>query len=169
MFNKKMARIIGIFSYPWNKEFTEKAHCWSSLFNLYRKAVWYKANPRTEEYMRKLFFEKHPDGIFINADNEKEWNEKISSVDTIFLLYPDSIGLGFSRIEKNILSCVKDNSSIYVLNGRRRELLLDASTRRKICMRRFFEQWMVGEMCAVPLFIVITPVLLLIDWMRGRF
>lgn len=49
--------------------------------------------------MKELFAQRYPDGCFINADEDRDWPNHISKADVIVLLYPDSIGIKFSRIE----------------------------------------------------------------------
>src|SRR2546423_11478356 len=81
-------KVVGIFHNPWRTDYEPRR----SLAELYRRAVWLKANPRTEDYMRALFAERYPRGIFINTDAAPDWPRELSSADTVVLLYPDAIG-----------------------------------------------------------------------------
>lgn len=155
-------KIMGVFSYPWSDVYSDK------IVDLYRRALWLKANPRSEEYMKSLFLGHFPNGIYINADKDSEWESHISSADTVFLLYPDSIGVGFSKLESIVFKKRKIWAAVRILNGRKREFLLDKSTRRQLHLRRFLERWMLGESLAMAFFVVITPFILMFDWVRGR-
>ena len=44
-------KVIGLFHDPWRSDIDPHR----SLAELYRRAVWLKANPRGEDYMRALF------------------------------------------------------------------------------------------------------------------
>lgn len=161
-------RIVGLFSTPWADDLDIPRRASRDPKYLYRWAVWFKANPRGEDYMRELFAERYPQGEFINVDKSNEWRTRVRDADTIVLLYPDSVGLGFGRLEKDIGRLRKTWSSVRVLNGRRRDFLLNSGTVLGLRTRRILEWGMAGEMLALIPFIFMTPVLLAVDWVRGR-
>lgn len=161
-------RVVGLFSYPWNKVFTVPRNTGLGLMGMYRWAVWFKANPRSEEYMRALFAERFPQGEFINVNADHEWQSKACKADTMILLYPDAIGLGFHDLERNAQRVKKTWTEVRALTGRRREFLLNRATFKALRFRRFIEMGMVGEMAAIPLFVLFSPLLLVVDWARGR-
>lgn len=161
-------QVVGIFSYPWNKEYGQTKRPSRNLLEKYRRMVWYKANPRREVYMKKEFFEHWPDGIFVNADTDSEWHHKISKADTIVLLYPDAIGLGFGQIESRVAQVKKKWAAVRILNGRKRSFLLTPFVWRQLISRRFLERSMLGEIIFTALFIVITPIFVIIDKIKGR-
>ena len=132
---------IGLFYNPW--KFTSEHK--KSVSDLYRRAVLYKANPRSEKYMRNLFAEYSPEGTFINIQSDSDWQSKLSSADSIILLYPDSIGINFSSIESKVNSSKQKWTGVKVLNGRRRAFVLNHSVRLQLRLRRFIEQTMIGE------------------------
>ena len=162
--------IFGIYYDVWNGEFDTsqlprtRFPVW--VWKLFQKAIWEKSNPRSEEYMRKLFLEKVPDGTFRVFDGTKEklakLKEEIGQAKTVFLLYPDAIGLGFRKIESLA-------PAAHVLNGRRRDFALTASVRRSLRFRRFLEWSMLPEILFIPVFLAITPFFLLHDFLRGKF
>ncbi len=157
-------KVIGIFHNPWRTEYEPR----KSLAELYRRAVWLKANPRSQSYMKELFSERYPQGRFINVDEQSGWTEYVSSADTVVMLYPDSIGIGFSPIESTVKKQKKTWAVVRALNGRRREFLLKRQTARQLRLRRFLERSMLGEAVAVVAFMAITPLFLVSDLVRGR-
>lgn len=160
-----MARkIVGIFHNPWQAEYKTD----TSLMELYRKALWLKANPRREAYMKELFEERYPQGKFINADEQADWTEQMSLADVIVLLYPDSIGTKFSPIESFVKTNKKCWSTVRVLNGRRREFMLTRRAIRQLRLRRVLERSMLGEALAIVAFMAVTPLFIVSDLVRGR-
>ena len=156
--------VVGIFHNPWQDEYDPRR----SLAELYRRAVWVKANPRGEEYMRALFAERYPRGRFVNADTDAGWRHALRSADTVVLLYPDSTGLHFSRLERAVGAGRKAWATVRVLNGRRRDFVLSVQARRQLRLRRFLERAMLGEALAIIAFAAATPFFLVSDLVRGR-
>lgn len=136
--------------------------------HLYRYAIWYKANPRSEEYLRALLGERFPDAKWLSVDEQSEWREHIGEADEIVLLYPDSIGLGFAALERKIRKSKKTWAGVTVLNGRRRQFRLTGATQLGLRMRRLLEWTMLPEMVFLLAFLVITPILWALDLARGR-
>jgi hypothetical protein len=134
----------------------------------YRYAVWYKANPRGAGYMRALQQERFPAAEWVEARGQGDWLDRVSQAETVVLLYPDAIGLGFGAIERSVLSYKAKSAAVEVLNGRRRQFGLTSATRWRLRLRRFLEWTMLPEMAFIPVFIVVTPVLWMIDAVRGR-
>lgn len=135
---------------------------------LLHRLVWTRANPRSESYMRDLFVEHFPDGMFVPIDQKPEWRTLLHQSDVVVLLYPDSIGQGYRLVEQEARTRKKPEASLQVLNGRRRLFLLNGATLRDLRWRRFLERWMVLESMALLIFVLVTPCLLIIDWARGR-
>lgn len=157
-----ISKVIGIYFSSWRQNYG------SSLRELYNKNVWIKANPRDEEYMKNLFLEKYPQGTFLNVNNEHDWEKHISSADTILLLFPDSIGIGFCKVESIVFKYKKKWASVRVINGRKREFLINRVTKKDLYLRRFIERSLLVEFMALIGFLVLTPVFLIFDWVRGR-
>lgn len=134
-------------------------------FQLWKKVVWYKANPRTADYMKALLTEHHPNAQFV--DWTRRLMNDIGQADVIVLLYPDSIGLGFAAIERD-LARRASNPRIEVLNGRRRQFEFDSAARHGLRFRRFLEWTMLVECVSGAAVIIATPFLLLYDMVRGR-
>ncbi|HJQ68935.1 MAG TPA: hypothetical protein VKA70_08185 [Blastocatellia bacterium] len=156
--------VIGIFHNPWQSRYEPRR----SLAQLYRRAVWLKANPRSVAYMEELFLERYPQGRFINVDEQSGWRESVAAADAVVMLYPDSIGLGFSRIEAAVKRQKKRWAVVRALNGRRREFILKRRTVRQLKLRRFLERSMLGEAAAVVAFVAVTPLFVVSDLVRGR-
>jgi len=159
-------RTIGLYL-PWKWNLAQLAPTCNPLTK-YRRAVEFKANRRDESYMRALLTERFPDGEFINIDQDRHWRKILPEADTVVLLYPDAIGLGFSPVERAVGRLKKNWAAIRVLNGRRRDFLLNTTTLWALRLRRTIEWGMLGEILALLLFAGFTPFLLLRDLMRGR-
>jgi len=140
--------VVGVLAYPLGEDFGFARLPRRTMRRAYRRALFEKANPRPPAYMRTLFAERYPDGRL-------EGGVPAGDADTIVLLYPDAIGLGFGAIERRL----PRGARIVVLNGRRREFPLDRRTRAALRKRRLLERTMLG---------VATPVLLAADLVRGR-
>jgi hypothetical protein len=161
-------RVVGLYSQPWEKEDVNKSSARRTPHTLYRRAIWSKANPRNESYMQVLFAERYPEGIFLNIDQTVDWRMQTEEADKIILLYPDSIGLGFAAIESEIERLKKPWAGVRVLNGRRRDFLLNETTRRRLRRRRFLERTMIVEFAVMVAMLLVTPFLIGADFIRGR-
>ena len=160
---------IGLFFSPWDPQLKSPFSVRSrDPLTMYRRAVWFKANPRDEKYMKDLFTEHFREGVFINIDRDPFWHNNLQEADMVVLLYPDAIGQGFYRLETKVQRRKKRCAAIRALNGRRREFLLNHATLYSLRVRRIMERWMLGEVAALIVFAFITPVLLVIDLWKGR-
>ena len=159
--------VVGLYSQPWEKEFVNKSSSRRTPHALYRRAIWSKANPRNESYMLALFAERYPEGTFLNIDQTVDWRKQVEEADKIILLYPDSIGLGFAVIESEIAPLKKPWAGVRVLNGRRRDFLLNEATRRRLRWRRFLERTMIVEFSVMVVMLAVTPFLVVADFVRG--
>ena len=137
--------------------------------HLYRRAVWFKSNPRSASAMEQLFHETWPDGRFVNVSKTKGWRREAADCETVVLLYPDAIGLGFGAIERQVLRNRRGRHRARVLNGRKRDFLLTPPVRRGLRLRRMLERTMAGELLFVLVFLVATPLMLSLDLVRGRW
>lgn len=156
-------KVLGVFHNPWRADYDPKR----SLAELYRRAVWLKANPRDEAYMRALFAERYPGGLFADTADDG-WRRELPAADTVVLLYPDANGIDFSGVEGEVLRRRKTWATVRVLNGRRRDFVLNGGVRRALRRRRFVERAMLGEALAVILFAAATPFFVASDLLRGR-
>lgn len=127
----------------------------------YRTMVEFKANPRDEAYMRALFAERYPDGRLGGP-------EDVSEAGRVVLLYPDAIGLGWRPVERTLMRRVAPDAELRVLNGRRRDFVLDRRARARLELRRWLEAALVGEAVATAVFLLVAPALLAWDLLRGR-
>lgn len=134
---------------------------------LFRYAVWYKANPRSPDYLRALLEERFPGAEWIDTA-DPEWMRRLAQADRVVLLYPDAIGLGFSAVERAVQANKKTWAAVTVLNGRRRAFLLNGATRRGLRLRRLLEWTMLPELVFLPVFIALTPLLWAADRVKGR-
>jgi hypothetical protein len=156
--------VVGVFHNPWRSDYDPR----KSLAELYRRAVWLKANPRDEAYMRALFAERYPRGRFVKTESAEDWRAGLDAADIVVLLYPDSNGINFSAVEREVMRSKKTWATVRVLNGRRREFVLCGPVRRQLRRRRLIERAMLGEALALVLFTVITPFFVAADLLRGR-
>jgi hypothetical protein len=121
---------------------------------IYQRALHNRANPRSRRYMEQLLEERFPDA-------ELRTTRPGEDVEVV-LLYPDANGLGHSGLERRLPADTR------VLNGRRRELVLDRHTRRAIRVRRTLERSFAVELVSLAAIAVVTPFLLAYDLLRGR-
>lgn len=133
----------------------------------FRRAVAWKANPRSEGYMRARFAESIPDGRLV-VWGEPTAADAVRAAERVVLLYPDAIGLGWRPVERAVLGTVPRGATVEVLNGRRRRFALDPPTLRALRLRRVLEATMLLEVAAAPVIVALAPVLWAIDAMRGR-
>ena len=148
--------VVGVLHYPWGEDYGYRSLPAKRPRRIYRRTLWWKSNPRDSEYMRALFAERYPEAELHVGDDPPP-------ADTTVLLYPDSIGLGFTPLERKL-----GGRDVRVLNGRRREFALDAPTRRSLRLRRLIERTMVVEAIALPLFVLLALPMWLFDALRGR-
>ena len=134
---------------------------------LWRKAVWFKANPRSRAYMAALLAEMRPAARLVDVGEGDGWRAAAAEARHILLLYPDAIGIGFGRIER-ALRRAAPAASLAALNGRRRLLPLDRATLRALRLRRFLERTMLVECVLGLTLLAATPLLLAFDYARGR-
>ena len=147
---------VGILAYPLGEDYgvgylTTRTPRWA-----YRRALLRKSNPRSPEYMRELFALRYPEGRIEETPP--------AGATAIVLLYPDAIGLGFGQIERRLPRGVP----VRVLNGRRRDFVLDRRTKAGLRTRRLLERTMTAEALFVAVLAAVTPFLLGADLVRGR-
>lgn len=106
---------------------------------LYR-IVCHRSNPRSKKYILNLLHDKFPRVELIDLKHS-------SAPGKIILLHPDSIGLGWGKIENRLKIHTQD---ITVLNGRKRVFKLTPSTRKKLLFRRFLEITFLPEILLTP-------------------
>ena len=137
------------------------------LTGLWRRHLVANAAVRDRDYMAALFKSHFPQGTLI--DVERGWvpGAAVLAADNIVLLFPDSIGMDFGAIENQLMSR-RSSGRVLVLNGRRRFFKLDSRTRRSLRLRRFLEATRLPEVAIFTAFLVTTPVLLLVDAIRGQ-
>jgi GNAT superfamily N-acetyltransferase len=127
----------------------------------YRTMVEFKANPRDEAYMRALFAERYTDGRLGGPAD-------VSGAQRVVLLYPDAIGVGWGPVERAVIRRAGPGAEVRVLNGRRRDFVLDRRARLGLGLRRLLETALIGEAAASVTFVLVTPVLLARDLLGGR-
>jgi len=162
-----MTQTIGLFYSPWPAAGFERPPR-SQPLEQYRYAVWYKSNPRDAAYMQALLRERYPDAAWVDARDGADWQAAVGCADRVVMLYPDAIGLGFGRLEREVAFRRRTAATVEALNGRRRRFRLNAATRLGLRLRRAVEWSMLGEFLFLPIFVVMTPILLAIDLVRGR-
>jgi len=161
-------QVIGLFFNPWPEKWWGSKQRPRNPFELYRRGLWYKANPRQKAYMRTLFGERYPRGQFVDVKSDGAWRVRVENAEAVILLYPDAIGLGFSGLERYVRGRRNEKSQLRILNGRRRDFALDNPARMALGIRRLLERTMLSEIVFTLFFIAVTPLFLGIDWVRGR-
>jgi hypothetical protein len=160
-------RVVAVYHNPWPQCGLERPPGRSPAA-LYRFAVWYKANPRSEDYMRALLAERLPEAAWVSIEQDADWPERVAVADQVVLLYPDAIGLGFGAVERTLMARKRPWAGVVALNGRHRKFLLNGATRRALMLRRLLEWTMLPELLFLPMFVVLTPLLWAVDLVRGR-
>lgn len=158
--------VVGIFRDCWAR-IREAPTTWRHPFGLWQKAVWYKANPRSADYMRALLAERYPHAEFLNIGSDVIPPDALGDVSKVVLLYPDAIGLGFTPVEDDVARHVS-HATVEVLNGRRRQFAFDGASRRALRFRRFLEWTMLVECFTGIVILLATPFLILVDFVRGK-
>lgn len=117
-----------------------------------------RANSREKAYMHALLLEKFPKAKLIEAEHIPQ------DAENIVLLYPDSIGLGWTPIEGKM----KKYPNIYILNGRKRYFLLTIKTKIGLRLKRLLEITFLPELVFAPFLITLSIVWAMSDILRGR-
>lgn len=86
--------------------------------------------------------------------------------DTVVLVYPDPLGLGFGRFESQLIAMGASN--IVILNGRRRLFPLTAAARRVLWWRRVLASTRLLEAVAAIGLVPFAAILATYDRFRGR-
>lgn len=157
---------IGIFYDHWART-REAPTTWRNPFSLWRKAVWYKANPRSANYMKALLAKRYPHAEFLDIGSNTLPSDALKRASKVVLLYPDAIGLGFTPIEHSVIRQAPQ-AAVEVLNGRRRQFAFDGSSRRALRFRRFLEWTMLVECFTGIVILLATPFLIFADFVRGK-
>lgn len=160
-------RVVALYHNPWPSSALERPQT-CSLGQLYRYAVWYKANPRGAEYMQGLLAEHFPEAEWLNTAEHADWRARVSQADKVVLIYPDAIGLGLAPLEREVMAGKRAWAGVSVLNGRHRQFRLNRATLRGLRLRRLLAWSMLPELLFLPIFVVSTPLLWMADLMRGR-
>jgi hypothetical protein len=135
---------------------------------IYRRTLWYKARPRSEDYLRSMFDQRYPSAAFIRVDGETGWHSSIADADVVVLVYADCIGLGCARLERQVGHHSRDWASVRVLNGRGRDFLLSRGELMSLRLRRVIARTMIVEWVLIALFLLATPLLMVWNVIGGK-
>lgn len=124
------------------------------------RVVCNRANPRPDLYMKDLFLEHFPDGIF----SDDALPKNMQAEDRLVLLYPDAIGIGYSLLEIRAFA----SHQLEVLNGRRRHFRLTYGHWILLMSKRFLEVSFLPELILMPVIVVYACFCSFIDTLRGR-
>jgi hypothetical protein len=164
-------KVVGIFYYPWEDSYVKTGDPNRTLLALYKKMIWYKANPRSKDYMENLFIQRYPDGEFLHVHNSSDIDvirNKINICDKVVLLFPDAIGLGCYSIEKILFGIAPPHLSIRILNGRKRDFNYSLNVKYSLKLRRLFSRALIVEFALMPIMLFLTLVYLPLDFLRGK-
>jgi hypothetical protein len=123
------------------------------------QVVCHRANPRSFDYMKELFYGSYPEGEIVLLESIP------LKVKRLVVLYPDSIGLGQSLMEFKLR---KKYTDIQVLNGRKRAFELTARVSLSLYIKRFLEMTFLCEILCMPFFLFYTISITFTDWLKGR-
>jgi hypothetical protein len=130
-----------------------------------------RRNPRTQEYMRELVAQRHSSdsSTWITVTPEGGLDTpRLAAARRIVLLWRDGNGTGWSPLERVVFDCKAPDASVIVLNGRRREFELSRADWRRHQLRRALEKSFIPEIALGFGLLVVSPVLIVWDAIRGR-
>ena len=116
--------------------------------------------------MNALLAEQYPDATILGCGGRAVFKALEGASKDVFL-YPDAIGLGYWRIEREIARRAP-NAVLEVLNGRRRQFTFDRKAKWALRFRRALEWSMLAECVAGAIVLIATPFLLVADVVRGK-
>lgn len=161
-------KAVGLFRDQESRELARYMAGVRNPFELYRKTLWYKARPRSRAYMSELFRQCYPDGDLVCLEESPDWRSAVAEADLIVLLYADAIGLGFADVEGELAGHLLPWAAVRVLNGRRRDFVLNRGTLWALRARRLLERTMLGEAVFLLAFVCVTPLMLVSDLIGRR-
>jgi len=130
-------------------------------------ASFYKRNPRDERYMRNVVTQIFDAEIpFISVTDLRP--ESFHQVEEVILLWPDGNGYGWYGVEQRVFHWKASGCRVFVINGRKRNFVLTPMVKLTYRWRRFAERFWLGEIVFSILFVVLSPFLLIWDFVRGR-
>ena len=127
----------------------------------------YKRNPRSREYMRQLAASVLPTATVVEVDGALP-RAAISQARHVVLLWPDAIGYGWSRLEREVFNFKRRDAQVYALSGRRRTFRLTTGTLFGLRLRRLAERLWLGEALMALSLLVSAPFLVMWDFARGH-
>lgn len=130
----------------------------------WRRHVLANAALRNRSYMEALFRQRFPGGEILEI-SDRVVPQKALHASILVLLFPDSIGLDFGWIDRQLS---KDGSAgrVLALNGRGRIFALDPVMRRRLRLRRLLEWTRLPEFVFFAFFVVVTAALLCVDLVK---
>jgi len=156
---------------------------------------YFRANPRDVTYMLRLaygFLKEHAPSTEVDLlveatlvdripEEFRQWPRVLSIMqepdatmvrtltgggyDTIVLLYPDAIGLGWGHVERIVAHLNPPHT--LVINGRRRVFAWDKKSRRMLTWRRLVESSWVLELVMIPTVLLVSVLLGAWDALAG--
>lgn len=94
--------------------------------------------------------------------------DQVRAATEIVLLWPDGNGYGWLVTECKVLAWKAHGARLLVLNGRRRFFALTPGRWLAYGLRRLAERFWMGELVFSLCFVVISPPLVVWDWVRGH-
>jgi hypothetical protein len=126
--------------------------------------------PRTLEYSKQILGELMPEVesiVSIESPSElaaMNWH----SIETLVLLWPDSNGLGWGKVERLLRAHLSSVSEIWIINGRRRRLKFGGRTYRRLLWRRRIEQSLIVNLLCTGSLLTLGSFFWAADLFRGR-
>lgn len=159
--------VLALLYDPWPKNYGSDKGWVRRITTRLRRSRFSKANPRDAEYMRTLCAETWGEAEITDPASAST-PDLIRRADVIVLLYPDTIGQGFAGVERDVQRLKNEAAEMRALNGRRRDFRLSPAVLRGLRLRRWLERTMLTECLFTAAFLLITPILLVIDYATGR-
>jgi hypothetical protein len=136
-------------------------------FERLRRASRYKRNPRDAAYMHALLEDTYGAGVAV-VSGPAMVPEALRKAREVVLLWPDGNGFGWATVERQVRTWKSRSCRVFVLNGRRRRFELTPAVRAGYLVRRILERLWVGELAFAGVFVVVSPLLVGWDLLRGH-
>ena len=129
----------------------------------------FQRNPRPLQYMETLAKAHFPDleKVIDVADMQQIQLLPWSLMTACVLLWPDPCGAGWGPIERQVRR-LAGSRPVLILNGRKRRFDFDGKIFRQMRFRRFLEKSHIHQIILSVIFLVVTPVLWVVDSILGK-
>ena len=160
--------VLAVLFSPGTNQATSPAKAQPGVLARLARARSTRQGARSPEYMLELSRQALGESRTIVHADEPAFTDRLRTASEIVLLWPDSIGSGWGRVERMVFQGKSPDARVSALNGRRRRFALDSRTLAGFRARRFLEQSWLGEITLAASLMVALPFLVVWDLGRGH-